>query len=77
MAITLAKLCANTERTYGMKLLAGKTGLDNFVRWVHIVEDSEVPDFMHASQAHSGTYSSPPATGTHMRRCLSAADSTT
>lgn len=50
MAITLAKLCANTERTYGMKLLAGKAGLDNFVRWVHIVEDSEVPDFMHGNE---------------------------
>ena len=50
MAITLAKLCANTEKTYGMKLVAGKAGLENFVRWVHIVEDSEVPDFMHGNE---------------------------
>lgn len=50
MAITLASLCANTEKTYGMKLIAGKAGMENFVRWVHIVEDSEVPDFMHGNE---------------------------
>lgn len=50
MAITLAKLCENTEKTYGMKLIAGKAGLENYVRWVHIVEDSEVPDFMHGNE---------------------------
>lgn len=50
MAITLAKLCANTEKTYGMKLIAGKSGMDSFVRWVHIVEDSEVPNFMHGNE---------------------------
>ena len=50
MAITLARLCANTEKTYGMKLIAGKGGMENFVRWVHIVEDSEVPDFMHGNE---------------------------
>ncbi|MGN1340575.1 MAG: PucR family transcriptional regulator [Oscillospiraceae bacterium] len=50
MAITLASLCANTEKTYGMKLVAGKSGLGNFVRWVHIVEDSEVPDFLHGNE---------------------------
>lgn len=50
MAITLARICANAEKTYGMKLLAGKAGMDNYVRWVHIVEDSEVPDFMHGNE---------------------------
>lgn len=50
MAITLARLCANTEKTYAMKLIAGKAGLNNYVRWVHIVEDSEVPDFMHGNE---------------------------
>ena len=50
MAITLARICANAEKTYGMKLIAGRAGMDNFVRWVHIVEDSEVPDFMHGNE---------------------------
>lgn len=50
MAITLAKLCANTEKTYGMKLIAGRAGLENFVRWAHIVDNSEVPDFMHGNE---------------------------
>lgn len=50
MAITLANLCANAEKTYGMKLIAGKAGLENFIRWVHIVEDSEVPDFLHGNE---------------------------
>ena len=50
MAVTLAKLCANTEKTYGMKLVAGKAGVETFVRWVHIVEDSEVPDFLHGNE---------------------------
>ena len=51
MAITLARICANAEKTYGMKLIAGRAGMDNFVRWVHIVEDSEVPDFMHGNRS--------------------------
>ena len=46
MAITLSQLCVNTEKTYGMKLLAGKDGMDNYVRWVHMVEDREVPGFL-------------------------------
>lgn len=50
MAITLSKLCANTEKMYNMKLLAGSGGMFNTVRWVHMVEDSEVPDFLHGNE---------------------------
>lgn len=50
MAVTLAKLYSGTDKTYGMRLVAGKAGLENFVRWVHIVEDSEVPDFLHGNE---------------------------
>ncbi len=50
MAITLAKLCANVETTYGMKLLAGAAGMENFVRWVHMIEDREVPSFLHGNE---------------------------
>lgn len=33
-----------------MKLIAGRGGMDNTVRWVHMVEDSEVPDFLHGNE---------------------------
>ena len=50
MAITLAQLCRNAEKSYEMKLVAGRNGMDNTVRWVHMVEDSEVPDFLHGNE---------------------------
>ena len=33
MAITLSQLCANTEKKYSMKLIAGHAGMGNTVRW--------------------------------------------
>jgi hypothetical protein len=33
-----------------MKLIAGNGGMDNIVRWIHMVEDSEVPDFLHGNE---------------------------
>lgn len=50
MAITLGKLCTNAESTYSMKLVAGAAGMDNFVRWVHMIEDTEVPSFLHGNE---------------------------
>ena len=50
MAISLLQLCTNVERKYSMKLIAGSAGLENTVRWVHMVEDSEVPDFLHGNE---------------------------
>lgn len=38
MAITLSQLCANTEKKYSMKLIAGHAGMGNTVRWVHILK---------------------------------------
>ncbi len=62
MAITMKRVCANVERLYGMKLVAGAAGMEKFVRWVHIIEDHEVPRFLHGNElvfttgiAHSGT----------------------
>ncbi len=43
-------LCGDTERKYTMKLVAGKAGLDNIVRWVHIVEDSGEQPFLHGGE---------------------------
>ncbi|MFI3227597.1 MAG: PucR family transcriptional regulator ligand-binding domain-containing protein [Clostridia bacterium] len=50
MAITLSRLCKNTEKIYDLKLIAGRGGLENTVRWVHMVEDMEVPDFLHGNE---------------------------
>lgn len=62
MAITMKRVCANVEKLYGMKLVAGSAGMEKFVRWVHIIEDHEVPRFLHGNElvfttgiAHSGT----------------------
>lgn len=46
MALTLSQLCVNVEKTYQMKLIAGEDGMDNVVRWVHIIEDVEVSHFI-------------------------------
>lgn len=50
MAITLEKLCEGCEAKYQMELVAGKGGIQNTVRWVHMVEDREVPDFLHGNE---------------------------
>ena len=50
MAISLSQLCANAEKDHEMKLIAGCAGLENTVRWVHMVEDSEVPGFLHGNE---------------------------
>lgn len=50
MAITMANLCQNCENTYGMKLIAGADGLDSYVRWVHLIEDRDVPNFLHGNE---------------------------
>lgn len=50
MAITLTQLCRNAEQAYNMKLIAGSGGMENTVRWVHMVEDSEVPGFLHGNE---------------------------
>lgn len=62
MAVTLTMLCASTEEKYSMKLIAGRAGLDNIVRWVHIVEDNGGQPFLHGGElavttgiGHSGT----------------------
>lgn len=50
MAVRLSRLCINAEKTYGIKLIAGGNGLDSYVRWVHIIEDKEVPDFLSGNE---------------------------
>lgn len=50
MALTLSQLCVNVESTYGMKLIAGEEGMDQVVRWVHIIEDVEVSSFINGQE---------------------------
>ena len=50
MAITMRKLCEDAKSKYDMELVAGKSGIENTVRWVHMVEDREVPDFLHGGE---------------------------
>ncbi|MFI3324599.1 MAG: PucR family transcriptional regulator ligand-binding domain-containing protein [Clostridia bacterium] len=50
MSLTLSKLCKNTEKMYDLKLIAGTGGMENVVRWVHMVEDTEVPEFLHGDE---------------------------
>lgn len=50
MSITVSKLCANAQANYVMKLVAGKEGLVNYVRWVHLVENADVSLFLHGNE---------------------------
>lgn len=50
MALTLSQLCVNAEKTYQLKLIAGEDGMDNVVRWVHIIEDVEVSHFIEGQE---------------------------
>lgn len=50
MSIMLKQLCSDTESKYNLKLVAGKGGMNNTVRWVHMVEDRQVPDFLHGNE---------------------------
>lgn len=50
MPLMLSQLFKNAEKLYNIKLIAGKNGMENTVRWVHMVEDAEVPDFLHGNE---------------------------
>lgn len=50
MSITVSKLCANAQANYVMKLVAGKEGMGNYVRWVHLVENADVSLFLHGNE---------------------------
>ena len=40
MPLMLSQLFKNAEKLYNIKLIAGKNGMENTVRWVHMVEDA-------------------------------------
>lgn len=62
MSVTMKKLFSDSKKDYSLELIAGRDGMEKSVRWVHMVEDSEVPDFLHGDElvfttgiGHSGT----------------------
>jgi predicted DNA-binding protein YlxM (UPF0122 family) len=50
MAVTVKTLYKNGTFLYKMQLLAGKSGLDNIVQWVHIIEDDSVSPFLRGGE---------------------------
>lgn len=50
MALPMEKLYKNCIARYRMRLIAGNEGMNNLVKWVHIVEDEEVPAFLHGGE---------------------------
>lgn len=50
MSITLHQLCANDNFRWGLRIVAGKEGLNNIVQWVHTLEDEEVVSFLHGGE---------------------------
>ena len=49
MSLTLARLLADAE-SFEMRQLAGSGGMNALVRWIHMVEDTEVPGFLHGNE---------------------------
>ena len=50
LSVTLAQLCANAEKKYGLKLIAGAKGTERTVRWIHMTEDGKDSDFLHGGE---------------------------
>ncbi len=46
MALTLEKIYYTAMRKYGIKLLAGRSGIWNTISWIHTVEDIRVVNFL-------------------------------
>ena len=50
MAITVEKMVKNASFLYKMKFISGKNGINNVVKWVHIIEDDQVSSFLHGNE---------------------------
>lgn len=50
MALQIRKLYNEGMSLYKMRLIAGKSGLDNLVQWVHTIEDEEASSFLHGQE---------------------------
>lgn len=50
MAVSVRNLYEVTKDKYKIKLIAGKEGMDNDVRWMYFLEDIEVVDFLYGRE---------------------------
>lgn len=50
MAITLQRLCEKSDYLYGMRVLAGESGMNTPVQWVHAIEDMDAGAFLHGGE---------------------------
>jgi PucR family transcriptional regulator, proline-responsive transcriptional activator len=50
MPIMVRKLYKNGAFLYKMNLVAGENGMDNLVKWVHIIEDDNTSSFLHGNE---------------------------
>lgn len=50
MSITVLDIFKNASEQYHARLLAGRDGLSNIVRWVHIVEYPDVAFYLHGAE---------------------------
>ena len=50
MSIMVKKLYKNGSFLYKMNLISGKDGLENLVKWVHIIEDDNATSFLHGNE---------------------------
>lgn len=50
MALTLRELLAHSSHQNDIKIIAGTLGLNRHCRWIHVVEDDDVPNFLHGNE---------------------------
>lgn len=50
MALTLKKIYEHTQKCYGIKLLAGKRGLSQVIKWIHTLESEQAAGFLHGGE---------------------------
>ena len=50
MALTLRELLSYSNHKYDIKIIAGTLGLNRPCRWIHVVEDDDVPSFLHGTE---------------------------
>lgn len=50
MALSLERLCVDADRRYKIRLIAGRQGIQNIVKWVHIIDDERGADFINGNE---------------------------
>lgn len=50
MAVSIRRLCRDTNKEYHANIIAGSGGMDNRVNWVHMIEDYDAVKFLHGNE---------------------------